>query len=498
MSLKSQVTDRIKNNRLRVRVTAMVVIAVILMSIPIHMYFLFLEVMQRGEEAYDRMIYRAIQVENEVRQSGGIDNIPSSFFEAIVARDEDITVISSKSDRIYNFYSQEEPRQTSKTNKKIASSLIDFLADRFKRQIAQNGNISIIKDRNSGFHYMTYSHQFQHGPNIDTVIVKRNVTVVVTKPIERYEKTFYVYLLYFIITSSIFTYFGLGRIFKMLGQAIDKSFKEIEENDYTSRITVTGKYGKEISGVKHKINDILERMKEIVDVNIESMQDVSHEVNNKLTSIKQSVDVLRLYGTDNKQLVDQKLKSIDDNIQRITKVMSTILDLAKLNQGSYAVSSEPHSTKELIENYLQHTRKVFPAYTFISKYDMEESVIFINKEHFFLALNPIIENAVRYSLNCQHIVIQVRDIGCPNNLYIDIINWGIQIEEKEIPHLFERYYRGKKIDDLMEGSGLGLTISKKVMELYNGRIDVKSDDLGKTTFTLVIPFYSKSEVLPNE
>ncbi|MEC3533531.1 HAMP domain-containing sensor histidine kinase, partial [Bacillus thuringiensis] len=75
-------------------------------------------------------------------------------------------------------------------------------------------------------------------------------------------------------------------------------------------------------------------------------------------------------------------------------------------------------------------------------------------------------------------------------LYIDVISWGHQIKEEEIPFLFNRYYRGKNLDNSIKGSGLGLTISKKVMDIYNGKINVESNTDGRTVFTLVIPIVS--------
>jgi signal transduction histidine kinase len=448
---------------------------------------MFLEIMQRGEDAYDSMNYRAVQVENAVRVSGDIRNINPNYFEDIVSRDERLTIYDAKSKSKFTYVSKEERREVSEGNKKLVAWVIGLLAKKYQKEIEDLGNFYVYTDEVNGYTYASLTHEFKHITHTDTVTVTRNVTSVINKPVSRYQDTFYFYLLYFFITAGIFTFMGINSVFRLLGKAIDKSFVELEENDYTSRLHITGQYGKEITTVKHKINDVLERMKHIIDINTESMQDVSHEVNNKLTSIKQSVDVLRIYGTEDKEMVDQKLKSIDDNISRITKVMSTILDLAKLNQGSYTASSEPQNVKELIETYLSHERKVHPEYNLITKYDSVNPTIRINKEHFFLALNPIIENAIRYSVDSKNIIIHVVDLDCPNNLCLSITNWGLEIEEKEIPYLFNRYYRGKKLDNVIEGSGLGLTISKKVMELYNGQIEVKSNKIGKTTFTLVIP-----------
>ncbi|PFP65229.1 two-component sensor histidine kinase [Bacillus cereus] len=495
MSLKSLILRRAKENRLRRKLTAMAVVAVTLVTIPILVTFLIFDILEDGEEFYNRMKYRAVQIENEVWEAGGVSKISPEFFEGIVSKGEQITVSSTDDRRKHIYYGKEDKEENleNDTNAKIASFIIEFLSGRYKKEIEKVGNISVHKDETSGLHYMTYKYSFKHIDHIDTVLVKRSVTPTVVRPIEKYQKLFFLSLLYFAICSSIFSYFGLGLVFRILGRVLDKMFSELKETDYKTKVKVTGMYGKEISGVKHKVNDILERMQKIIEVNIESVQDVSHEINNKLTSIKQSADVIRYFGTDDKETVDKKLKSIDDNVEQITKVMSTILDLAKLERGAQFSSTEVTNVKEIIDEYLEYTRKVFPEFEFISECDVKNPIVTINKQHFLLALNPIIENAVRYSVHSSVVIVHIKDVGCPNCLYVDIINWGCKIKEEEIPFLFNRYYRGKHLDNSIKGSGLGLTISKKVMDIYNGKINVESRKDGKTVFTLSIPVVSGGE-----
>ncbi|MGE7726931.1 sensor histidine kinase [Bacillus cereus] len=495
MSLKSSILKRLKENRLRRKLTALSVLAVTLVTVPILITFLVFDILEDGEEFYHRMKYRAVQIENEVWEAGGVSKVSPEFFEGVISKGEQLTVSSTDDGRKHVYFGKEDDEENleNDTNAKIASFIIEFLTARYKKDIEELGNLTISKDETSGLHFMTYKYSFKHINHTDSVWVKRSVTPIVVKPLEKYQKLFFLSILYIIFFSSIFSYFGLGLVFRLLGKVLDKMFTQLEETDYKTRVEVTGVYGKEISVVKHKVNDILERMQKIIEVNIESVQDVSHEVNNKLTSIKQSVDVLRYFGTDDKQMVEKKLKSIDDNVEQITKVMSTILDLAKLERGAQFSLAEETNVKNIIDEYLEYTKKVFPKFEFVSKCDVKDPVITINKQHFLLALNPIIENAVRYSVNSNEVIVHIKDVGCPNCLYVDVVNWGCQIKEEEIPFLFNRYYRGKNLDNSIKGSGLGLTISKKVMDIYNGKISVRSSVDGETVFTLSIPVVSGGE-----
>ncbi|MES9681703.1 HAMP domain-containing sensor histidine kinase [Gottfriedia acidiceleris] len=487
MSWKSRISKWLRSYRLKTKITATTVIGVILLSIPLHIWFVYLDVMQRGEDAYNSMVYHAVEVENAIRERGSVHRLEDGlFFQGISSRDERIIIYEEKSHYNYYFKSKEPPAKTSEFYKKTTSFILKILYKAYKEDIDKLGNFRLFTDKN-GYSYASNSYIFSYNLSHYTVVITKNVTSVVSKPLARYQETFILFVIYYIFFGAILTTIGLNKIFGILGKAIDRSFVALKESDYNSRLLVTGEYGEEISNVKHKINEILERMSGIVKANVESMQDVSHEVGNKLTAISQSVGVLHIFGTNNKELVDTTLASIEENVSSITNVMRAILELAKIEQGFYVASYEAQVIKDLIETYLKHQRNLHPDFTLTSFYDSTNPILRINPEHFILILNPLIENAIRYSTYKKEVLVEVEDEVCPFNLYISISNWGQKIEEEEIQHIFNRYYRGKKQESTTKGSGLGLTICKKVVEIYKGEIQVKSDDTGKTTFTLVMP-----------
>ena len=484
--MKQRIVKLYRDNRLRLRITLLTVSAFILVSTPISMYMLFASIIERGNSRYEEMVYRTMQIENEVRRAEYVRNIDPSFYAAISDRDEKITVENRTNGRIEDYEDHRKIKNPpNEYEKKIAVRAIKFLACQYNDELYRR-SLTTFTDESTGYQYATYTHAFHHNDQFVIVEVTRNMTTIITKPISNFLNSAVTWLIWYAIVGTAVGYISVSIVFRPLKRALEKGFKEIISSNYKSRFTVSGKYGREITDVKYKINDILDRMEEIVEKNIESIQDVSHEVNTHLTSIKQSVDVMRLYGTNNQQILNDRLDSIDVNIKRMTNIMSTILDLARLNQGSFNSKVETHSVRGLIETFINHKRKVYPEFIFIIQYDTEEPNITIDKEHFFLALNPIIENAVRYSKNTRCILIRVMDNDCPNNLRIDVKNRGEYIQPEEIPHLFDRHYRGKNAS-CTQGSGLGLTISKRVMDLYDGKIEVVSKPIGLTTFTLVFP-----------
>ena len=102
----------------------------------------------------------------------------------------------------------------------------------------------------------------------------------------------------------------------------------------------------------------------------------------------------------------------------------------------------------------------------------------------------LLSNAVRYSGEDTEIIIssQCRD----NNTEISVINYGAVIDEKEIPYLFERFYRADKSRSKATGGmGLGLAITKAIMDLHGGEIKVASSVEKGTCFTLIFPILAE-------
>ncbi|WP_377263084.1 sensor histidine kinase [Priestia sp. YIM B13551] len=449
--------------------------------------------MERGQGAYDKMVYRAVQVENEARRQGRVKNIDSNFLDNILSRDERVTVRNLSTNKVRKFRSHEKPDPISDVEKRFISKALFFLYHHYEKEIIkQDLHLTIYLDKETGYTYAQYKHIYCHenpelsiGHHKAEITITKNVTNVIARPLDHLSKNIDNMLIWYFIVAPIIAYLGIGLTFRKIKIALGEGLNEIKATNYKTRFPITGKYGKEITDVKKQVNEILERMEDIVEANIESLQDVSHEVNTHLTSIKQSVDVIRMYGESKPEFAKERLAAVDNNIERITSIMSALLELAKLNQGAESPSCELINVKETVEQFVQHKRKLHPDFNIITHYDSDEPELFMDREHLILAIKPIIENAVRYSLNIRQIEVHVQEDYCPYDLYISITNYGIPIPEEEIPHLFERHFRGST--GVKQGSGIGLTIAKKVMDLYEGEIKVESKPLKPTTFTLIFP-----------
>ncbi|HDR4736888.1 TPA: HAMP domain-containing histidine kinase [Bacillus cereus] len=486
----------VKRDRLRVQVVAFTIGLILISAIPVNLFSMYNELQLTTQREYEAMFARAEKIQQKlelIQDGGGKQQIDDDFFKFLSYPGESIKVkIGQPGIGEYNYYS---PSDKNDTLGLFGSQLLTLFVPTFFDSIrahmnkldssAKQASYSFYSDeKNKAYGIVSYS--FKHENHVDKITLKRDITTNLKMQIMTGLESLLYMFLWFLFFSVISALAGLKFIFRPLQDAIDTSFEGVVENNYQIKIE-DPLYGEEISKIVNRFNAVLDRMNELVQNNLNSMQDVSHEVKTYLTAIKQSVDMIKFYGKENKELVDEKLLAIEDNIARVTSIMSTILELARLKQITNIDNANYYEVKHLINYLLRFKSESYPDFIFDTCYDAESVEIFVDRNHFFLMMNPIIDNAVKYSIDSTCVKINVISKTNDNTVSISVTNIGVPLDPKEIPFLFDRYYRGKNLEHTKQGSGLGLTIAKEVMNIYKGEIIAQGTPDGKTSFVLSFP-----------
>ncbi|BCT30400.1 hypothetical protein BVAD3_40740 (plasmid) [Bacillus velezensis] len=469
---------------------------VMISALPLSIYLVLQEVEETGHRQWDEMMYRLSKIEGEIRKEGGAQNIPPSFYKALLTPG---TVMEIESDGIsYNYRLPEIRAPREGLHVHLENAFIDlFIKRELKdadieiqkhKRIFNNMKINVFKSSNDDTHvHAEIIVVLANGENDVKVTITKNITSALEQPICEYMCTLPIWLLWFIIAATLSTYFGINVAFKPLGQALQKGFVDVKESNYTKRFDITAKYGKEIAYVKKNINEMLGHMENVLNQNTQALEDISHEVNTHLTAIKQSVDILNIKGIEDEEAFNHRISTISHSVKRINQITSTILELSRLRQRPTTYEAETYPLRELLSTYVNYLTVLYPEFHFEVNYPKDKLGVFIEKNHFFVAVKPVMENAVKYSLY-GNIRIEVKEID--RYVGISITNWGIEIKDDEIPRIFERYFRGEASDEFAAGSGLGLNVTDEVLKLYGGYIDVSSVPDGavhRTTFVLWFP-----------
>ena len=211
-----------------------------------------------------------------------------------------------------------------------------------------------------------------------------------------------------------------------------------------------------------------------------SLEDLSHQLKTPLTSISIMID-----NINNKDLND-KIKSefIQDmkrEILNINFLISSLLKLAKFDANTVIFDNSLFSIENLINNSIKNVSMIadLKKIKFIVSGDLSSSMIGDSKWQ-IEAITNILKNCLEYSNINSKIEILVEN----NNLYNKIIikDFGEGIDKTDLKHLFERFYKGK--NSCSDSVGIGLSLSKAIIEKQNGYISCDSKIGIGTTFTI--------------
>lgn len=212
----------------------------------------------------------------------------------------------------------------------------------------------------------------------------------------------------------------------------------------------------------------------------------SHEFRTPLSAILSSASLIEKYpNTEQQPQREKHTKRIKDSVNNLTNILNDFLSFDKLSSGKVEVNLSFVQPKKLIEEtlveieVLKKDQQVI-EYTHIGNDDWVE----IDEKIFKNIIINFISNAIKYSK--ENGLIKAISILENAQLKVTIIDNGIGIPLTEQNNVFERFFRAQNVTNI-QGTGLGLNIVKKYVELLGGTIDFKSIPDVETEFTIIIP-----------
>lgn len=208
------------------------------------------------------------------------------------------------------------------------------------------------------------------------------------------------------------------------------------------------------------------------------VSDASHELKTPLTSIRGFTEVLLRSSLDNPQQVRQSIEQIHIQATRMTKLTAHLLQLAHLDREE-PLQCELISLDELVEDMAPVLNMLHADYT-IDYMLQAPALLSLDVMKIQQVILNLTQNAVRYSP--PHTTITIKAYGH----ILEVLDEGEGIAPEHLPHIFERFYRVDQHRARQSGGeGLGLAISKSIMEQHGGQIRVASTAGVGTCFTLI-------------
>ncbi len=235
--------------------------------------------------------------------------------------------------------------------------------------------------------------------------------------------------------------------------------------------------------VFHDVTDrrLAEQMRE------DFVANVSHEVRTPLTAMKGYVQILKNIDQDNVEQRKVFLDKIEHNSDRLTNLFNDILNLSVIESSS-KVKKDSINPEEITSNVIANVRQGFNEKSITTKCHYNIDKCWANAQMLEQVLTNLIENAFKYTPENSEIVINWDQAENGKYDQLTVTDNGFGIPKEHHGRLFERFYRvDSSRSREIGGTGLGLAIVKHIIQIHNGKIDVRSSEGAGTTFICKFP-----------
>jgi len=241
----------------------------------------------------------------------------------------------------------------------------------------------------------------------------------------------------------------------------------------------------ELSSVLVLLQDLTE-LRNLQTTRRELIGNIAHEFRTPLTGIKVMVETLLDGAVDDKEMERDFLARIDDDIERLTQIVAELTELSRIETGKAELILEPVNLNLLVKEVITQLSPQVERQQLIVEKKIATSLppVQADKRRIRQTIVNLIHNAIKFTSSGGKITVATRTDG--DLVTIDISDTGIGIAKSDLPHVFERFYKGDRARSA-GGTGMGLAIAKHIVEAHGGSIRVQSVEGKGSTFSFGLP-----------
>ena len=225
----------------------------------------------------------------------------------------------------------------------------------------------------------------------------------------------------------------------------------------------------------------------------EFLVNISHELKTPLNVICATAQLFDMYiknGSfdEKKESIIKYIESIKQNSYRLSKIINNIVDLSKIEAGFFKLNLSNNNIVDVVEEIVMSVTNFTDSkgLNIIFDTDIEENIIACDTEKIERIVLNLISNAIKFSDEGDEIVVDVKNKN--EFVEISVSDNGIGIEEKNIDMIFDRFKQiDKSLSRNKEGTGIGLSLVKSIVELHGGSISVESEFGKGSKFIVMLP-----------
>ncbi len=282
---------------------------------------------------------------------------------------------------------------------------------------------------------------------------------------------------------AFFVYFISKRITKPLSVLRDAA-KSIAEGDFKRRVYIEA--DSELTELGETFNHMATSIEQLEHMRSSFIANVSHDLRTPMTTIIGFVEGI-LDGTIPQEKHAWYLSVVLDESKRLSRIVTDLLDLSKLEQGSFSIEKRDFDVNELLRlSIIKFEKRITEKRIQLTVgFESENLRVYADKDAVQRVVTNLFDNAIKFTPEGGFIDIQtgVKE----NRAFVSIQNSGAGIEKKDLMHIFDRFYKSDKSRSQdKNGAGLGLYIVKSILQAHGEKIWAESEPGAFTRFSFTL------------
>ncbi|MBD5087286.1 MAG: HAMP domain-containing histidine kinase [Clostridiales bacterium] len=242
---------------------------------------------------------------------------------------------------------------------------------------------------------------------------------------------------------------------------------------------------KDLAGIEVAMNNLLIRMQDVYRQQARFVNDASHELRTPIAVIEGYVNMLARWGVEDEKVLTESIAALQRESGHMKHLVEQLLFLARGDSGKTQLEFTRTSLKDCMQEIYEESLLIDEEHVYRYKVPKEDMVVLADTMMLKQAVRILVDNAAKYTKLQDEIILSVGRTE-KGDFYLQVQDTGIGMEEADIAHMFERFYRS---DDARKykGTGLGLSIAKWIVDKHQGYFEILSRTELGTRIRIVLP-----------
>ncbi len=360
----------------------------------------------------------------------------------------------------------------------------------FDENKSKKNTLQVIEEEENGIKYRLFIQPITE-PNGETTYIFALASLQPVDEAVQMIKSYYIYIIIFVLFLIFLAAFYYSKEIAKPLLRINNTTQKMVKLDFSETIPITSK--DEIGDLSQNINKLsntlhshinklqhdIEKEKQLEHTRKEFIAGVSHELKTPLSIMKSCMSILKDGVANHKK--DYYFNAMEKEVNKMDLLIVDMLELAKLESGTYQIEMSPFLINETIEHICEHLSFEIKNKQLNIQTSLSEIEVLANPHRIEQVITNFITNAIRYTPENESILISTEEENTCVKICVE--NKGVHIPEDQLSKIWDRFFRGDASRQRSTGgTGLGLAISKNILDLHGVQYGVSNTKDGVLFF----------------